>query len=116
MGPEEAKEPGALGELGKQSTIVSGQPPIKRPVADAFEGMQEPQGDHLTGPEAGLGVFGQGAQLLIDLVEQRRDKIPSGHAALSSHGKDVTQTSVEESSDDCKPKNPYYWFLQFYTP
>jgi len=24
---------------------------------------------------------------------------------LSSHGKDVTQTSVEESSDDCKPKN-----------
>jgi hypothetical protein len=24
---------------------------------------------------------------------------------LSSQGKDVTQTSVEESSDDCKPKN-----------
>jgi len=24
---------------------------------------------------------------------------------LSSQGNDVTQTSVEESSDDCKPKN-----------
>jgi len=24
---------------------------------------------------------------------------------LSSQGKDVTQTSVEELSDDCKPKN-----------
>jgi len=27
---------------------------------------------------------------------------------LSSQGKDVTQTSVEESSDDCKFKNTYY--------
>ena len=26
---------------------------------------------------------------------------------LSSQGKAVTQTSVEESSDDCKPKNVY---------
>jgi len=26
---------------------------------------------------------------------------------LSSQGKDVTQTSVEESSDDCKLKNIY---------
>jgi len=29
---------------------------------------------------------------------------------LSSQGKDVTQTSVEESSDDCKLKNTYYSF------
>jgi len=27
---------------------------------------------------------------------------------LSSQGKDVTQISVEESSDDCKLKNMYY--------
>ena len=27
---------------------------------------------------------------------------------LSSQGKDVTQTSVEESSDDCKLKNVHY--------
>jgi hypothetical protein len=29
---------------------------------------------------------------------------------LSSHGQDVIQTSVEESSDDCKPKNVHYEF------
>jgi len=29
---------------------------------------------------------------------------------LSSQGKDVTQTSVEESLDDCKFKNTYYSF------
>ena len=27
---------------------------------------------------------------------------------LSSQGKDVMLTSMEESSDDCKPKNVYY--------
>jgi len=84
MGPEEAKEPGALGELGKQRPIVARQPAIERPVAPAFEGMQQSQGDHLTGPEVGLGVFGDSAYLLIDLVEQRRDKIHCGHAALLS--------------------------------
>jgi len=30
---------------------------------------------------------------------------------LSSQGKDVTQTSVEESSDDCKPKDVYHQFV-----
>ena len=50
----------------------------------AFEGMQQPQGDDLTGPEVGLGVFGDGAQLLIDLVEQRRDKLHGDHTALLS--------------------------------
>ena len=33
---------------------------------------------------------------------------------LSSQGKDVTQTSVEESSDDCMPINLHHEFLQFY--
>jgi len=69
MGPEETKEPGALREPGKQRPIVAREPPIKRPVASAFEGMEQSQGDHLTGPEVGLGVFGHGAQLLINLVE-----------------------------------------------
>jgi hypothetical protein len=54
MGPEEAKDPRPLGELGKQRSIVSCQPAIERPVAHAFEGMQQPQGDHLTGPEVAL--------------------------------------------------------------
>ena len=61
MGRKKTKEPRALGEAGEQGTIVARQPPIKRPVAPAFQGMQQPQGDHLTGPEAGLGVFGDGA-------------------------------------------------------
>src|SRR5712691_9519152 len=30
---------------------------------------------------------------------------------LSSQGQAVTQTSVEEASDDCKPKNLAPWFL-----
>jgi hypothetical protein len=29
-----------------------------------------------------IGMFGDGAQLLIDLVEQRRDKLHRGHTAL----------------------------------
>jgi hypothetical protein len=69
MGLEETKEPGALGEVGKQRAIVARQPAIEGAVADAFEGMQQPQGDHLTGPEVRLGMFRQSAQLLIDLVE-----------------------------------------------
>ena len=84
MGPEETKEPGALKEPGKQRPIVAREPPIKRPVASAFEGMEQPQGDHLTGLEVGLGGCGDRAQLLIDLVEQRRDQIHRGHAALLS--------------------------------
>src|SRR5438128_3104186 len=81
---EETKEPGALGEAGKQRPIVARQPAIEGPVAHAFKGMQQPQGDHLTGPEVGLGMFGDGAHLLIDLIEQRRDQIYRGHAALLS--------------------------------
>jgi len=58
------------------------QPAIEGPVAPAFEGMEQPQGDDLTGPEVGLGVLGDSAQLLIDLIEQRRDKLHRDHAAL----------------------------------
>ena len=43
-----AKEPGALGELRKQRAIVARQPPIERTVAPAFQGMEQPQRDHLT--------------------------------------------------------------------
>ena len=69
MGREETKEPRALGKLRKQGPIVARQPPIECPVAPAFEGMQEPQGDHLTGPEVGLGMFGDAYQMVIDLTE-----------------------------------------------
>src|SRR5215469_5837180 len=68
------------------------QPPIEGAVADAFEGMQEPQGDDLAGPEVGLGVFGDGAQLLIDFIEQGGDKLHSHHTALlSSQGCHASQ-------------------------
>jgi hypothetical protein len=71
--------------------------------------MQQPQGDHFAGPEVGFGVFGDGAQLLIDLIEQGGDKLHGDHTTLLSwHGRDVTPTSVEEWYDDCKPKNVYY--------
>src|SRR5712691_4301598 len=57
---QETKEPGALGEVGKQCPIVARQPAIEGAVADAFEGMQQPQGDHLTGPEVGFsGCLGR---------------------------------------------------------
>src|SRR5215471_12640892 len=69
MGPQEAKEVGALGEAGKQGAIVARQPAIEGPVAHAFEGMEQSQGEHLTGPEMRIRVFGDGAHLLIDLVE-----------------------------------------------
>jgi len=59
MGREEAKEPGALREAGEQGAIVARQPAIERPVAHAFEGMEQPQGDHLTGPAAGIGIVGE---------------------------------------------------------
>src|SRR5712691_10373560 len=56
--------------------------PVER--GDPSAEFNQSPGDHLTGPEADIGVFGQGAHLLIDLVEQRSDKIHSGPSALLS--------------------------------
>jgi hypothetical protein len=82
MGPEQAKEPGALGEPREQRPIVACQPAIERPIPHAFARMQPSQGDHRTGLEVGLRVCGQAAHLLRDLVEQRRDQRHRDHAAL----------------------------------
>src|SRR6266446_1673974 len=112
---EETKEPGTLGEVGKQRPIVARQPAIEGSVADAFEGMEEPQGDDLTGPEAGLGVFGDGAYLLVDLVEQRRDKIDGAHRLLRSWQGCTLSTSVEEVHDYDNRASMYYcvcWFVR----
>jgi hypothetical protein len=58
--------------------------------------MQEAQGDDLTGPEVGLGMFRDGVQLLIDFIEQGSDKLHGHHTALlSSQG--CHAPSVEES-------------------
>jgi hypothetical protein len=66
---EETKEPRPLGQAGEQGPIIARQPPIERPIAPAFERMQQPQGHHLTGPETGLGMFGEACQTVIDLAE-----------------------------------------------
>src|SRR5215475_5991539 len=58
------------------------QPAIKGAVAYTFEGMEQPQRDHLAGPEACFGVLGHGVQLLIDVVEQGGDKLWGGHRLL----------------------------------
>jgi hypothetical protein len=58
MRHEEAKEVGPLGYAGKQGTRVSRQAARARPVPHACERMQQPQGDHLSGPEASVRVFG----------------------------------------------------------
>ena len=54
------------------------------PLSRHSERMQQPQGDDLIGPEVGLGVFGDGAQLLIDFIEQGGDKLHGHHTALLS--------------------------------
>src|SRR4029453_17824710 len=97
MGREETKEPGALGRSRKQGPIIARQPPIEGPVAPAFEGVEQPQGDHLTGPEVRLGMFGDGAQPLIDLVEQRHDKLDGGgHRLLRSWQGCTLSTSLRK--------------------
>src|SRR4029453_14388285 len=108
MRREEPKEPGALGQAGKQRPIVARQPAIEGPVAHAFQRMQQPQGDHLTGPEVGFGVFGDGAQLLIDLVEQGGDKIEGNHGLLRSWQGVTLSTSVEEVNDHDNKTSKYY--------
>src|SRR5499433_4425556 len=45
------------------------QPTIEGTVAHALEGMQEPQGHHFTGPEVGLGMFGDVWYLVRDLAK-----------------------------------------------
>ena len=89
MGLEETKEPRPLRDVREQATLVACQPGIKRAVAHAFEGMQQSQSDHLPGPKVRPRVFGDDAHVLIDLKEQRDDKL-HGWPYGFPHGKDVT--------------------------
>ena len=52
------------------------------PLSRHSERMQQSQGNDLAGPEMGLGVFGDGTQLLIDFIEQGGDKLYGHHTAL----------------------------------
>src|SRR3989442_5622900 len=108
MRPEQAKEPGPLGEARKQRAIITRQPTIEGPVPPPFEGMQQPQGDHLTGPEIRLRMFGDGAHRLIDLVEQCRDKIEGDPGLLRSWQGVTLSTSLEEVHDHYNKTSKYY--------
>src|SRR5262245_53740250 len=92
------------------------QPAIEGTIPAPFERMQESQGDHLTGPEEGLRMFGDRAQLLIDLREQRRDKLDGGgHRRLRSSQGCTLATSVEEVPDHDKKASKHYdsyWFVR----
>src|SRR5262249_24598968 len=104
MGLQETKEPRPFGEAGEQRPIVARQPAIEGAIPAPFEGMQQSQGDHLTGPEVRLRMFGEGVQLLINLIEQGGDKFHGRHAALLLWER-CHATSMEEAYDCCKPKN-----------
>jgi len=54
------------------------------PLSRHSERMQQPQGDDRAGPEVGLRVCGDGAQLRIDFIEQGGDKRHGHHTALLS--------------------------------
>src|SRR5215467_306586 len=61
--------------------------------------FNQPQGDHFAGPEVGLGMFGDRAQLLINLIEQRRDKLSGNHGLLRAWQGVTLLTSMEEVHD-----------------
>src|SRR5262252_6509723 len=73
------------------------QPPREGPVADACERMQPTQGDHLTGPEAGLGRFEEACQMVSNLTAEGRDtRDGRGHRRLRSWQGCTLSTSVED--------------------
>ena len=41
--------------------------PVER--GDPSAEFNQPQGDHLTGPEVGFGMFGDGGEMVINLTE-----------------------------------------------
>ena len=99
MRPAEAQEPCPRGPAGAQGPRVAGQPASARPVADAFERMPPPQGDDRPGPEVGLGGVGEGAQLLIDLIDQGGEQIYGGHVLRRAWRGGTLLTSLEEVYD-----------------
>ena len=46
-------------------------------VAHAFEGMEQPQRDHFTGPEVRLRMFGDGVHVAAEKASILRVKVPS---------------------------------------
>ena len=74
--------------------------------------MEQPQRDHVAGPEVLLGVLGHGAQLLIDVVEQGGDTLHSDHGLLRARQGFTRLTSVEDVHDHCKVPSEYEWCVK----
>ena len=106
-GREEAKEPRPLGEVGKQRAIDAGQPAIECPVAPPLRAWSSPKVTTSLGQRWALGMFGDGVQLLIDLVEQGRDKIEGDHVRLRAWQGVTLSTSVEEVYDHDNKTSKY---------
>src|SRR5262249_61578242 len=110
MGLEETKEPGAFRQPRKQRPIIACQPAIEGPVPHTFRGMQQPQGDDLTGPEMGLGMCGDRAQLLIDLIADRnypgrlRSPVQSALLHFGRREKRATLKGIPESLEELSSK------------
>src|SRR5437870_1629982 len=109
MRPKEAKEPGALGESGKQWTIVARQPAVKRTVAHAFERMQAPQRYDFARPQGGVRMFGDGVHLRFDPPEESDDQIHSGHGLLCAQQGFTLLTSLDKIHDYGNAANEYYY-------
>src|SRR5215510_5661856 len=80
--------------------------PVER--GDPSAEFNQPQSHHLTGPEVRLRMCGDGAHLLIDLVEQCRDKIKGDHGLLRAWQGMTLSTSVEEGHDHDNKASKYY--------
>src|ERR671916_122059 len=84
LGPEQPEETSTMGQLGKQGLVVVGQPAIESPGAHAFDGVEQPDSDRLTGPQPGLGMLGHLGHLVVHLTKQLSDKIYGGHGVAPS--------------------------------
>ena len=69
----------------------------------------------LTGPEVRLRMFGNGAQVLIDLIKQRSDKLDGDHGLLRAWQGVTLSTSMEEVHNQYNKASKYYdiyWFVR----
>lgn len=97
-GPE-AKQPCPLGQGRKQFSPISAQPPIKRPIPDAFEGKEQSNGDNFARPQVGHGMFGDVGHRFLYPMEQLAEKILGRHVVLSWRCTGVVTGSLESAHD-----------------
>src|SRR5215813_8306246 len=99
VGGQQAKQSGPLGQGGKQGPPIPGQPPIKGPIANAFEGKENPHRNDFARPQVRQGMLGVLFHGFIYPIEQLADKIFGCHALFSLHCKGVATRSLGASHD-----------------